>query len=78
MPNEESKNAVNVINGMFKVVTGQMMKTLDDLNQKKGTIIVTRDKNHQKKIFEKSLNLTPSMVFIGVSLNFGILEHSRI
>ncbi len=27
---------------------------------------------------EKLPNLTPSMVFIGVSLNFGILEQSRI
>ncbi len=54
------------------------MKTLDDLNQKKDIIFVTRDKTHQKKIFEKSSNLTPSMVFIGVSLNFGILEQSRI
>jgi len=37
-------------------------------------VFVTRDKNHQKRTFEKSHNLTPSMVFIGVSLNFGILE----
>lgn len=77
MPNEESKNVVNVTNGMFKVMTGQKMRILDDLNQKY-TIIVTRDKNHQKKIFKKSSNLTPSMVFIGFSLNFGILEQSRI
>jgi len=30
MPSEESKNAVNVINGMFKVMTGQKMQTLDN------------------------------------------------
>jgi len=78
MPNEELKNAVNVINGIFKVMTGQMMQTLDNIKLKKRMIFATRMKNHQKRKFEKSPNLTPSMVFIGVSLNLGILEHSRI
>jgi len=32
----------------------------------------------QEKDIEKSSDLMPSMVFIGDSLNFGILEHSRI
>jgi len=32
MPNEESKNAVNVIGGMFKAATGQKIRTLDNLN----------------------------------------------
>jgi len=32
MSNEESKNAVNVTGGMFKVMTGQKMRTLDNLN----------------------------------------------
>jgi hypothetical protein len=32
MPSEELKNAVNVTNGMFKVVTGQMILTLDNLD----------------------------------------------
>jgi hypothetical protein len=27
---EESKNAVNVMNGMFKVIIGQKMRTLDN------------------------------------------------
>jgi hypothetical protein len=31
MPSEELKNAVNVTNGMFKVVTGQMILTSDNL-----------------------------------------------
>ena len=30
----ESKSAVNVICGMFKAMTGQRMKTLDNLYQK--------------------------------------------
>ena len=34
MPNEASKNAVNAINGISKVVTGLVMKTLDDLDQR--------------------------------------------
>ncbi len=55
MPNEESKNAVNVTNGMFKVVTGQKTRTLDNLNQKKDTVIVTRDKNHKKKYLKNHL-----------------------
>jgi hypothetical protein len=49
MPSEESKNAVNVINGMFKVITGLMMKTLDNLVQKgiKDKIIIKENfKNH--------------------------------
>jgi len=49
MLNEESKNAVNVINGMFKVMTGLMMKTLDNLVQKdiKDKIIIKENfKNH--------------------------------
>jgi len=32
MPSEVAKNAVNVINGMFKAMTGQKMRTLDNLN----------------------------------------------
>jgi hypothetical protein len=32
MPSEESKNAVNVTNGMFKAMIGQKMRTLDNLN----------------------------------------------
>jgi len=32
MPKEESKNAANVAYGMFKVMTGQKMRTLDNLN----------------------------------------------
>jgi len=32
MPSEESKNAVNVTYGMFKAMTGQKMRTLDNLN----------------------------------------------
>jgi hypothetical protein len=39
---------------------------------------MTRNKNHQKRRFGKSPSLTPSIVFIGVSLNFGILEQPRI
>jgi hypothetical protein len=31
MSNEELKNAVNAINGMFKGMTGQKIKTLDNL-----------------------------------------------
>jgi len=34
MPKKESKNAVNVINGMYKEMIGQMMKTLDNSNGK--------------------------------------------
>jgi len=30
MPNEESKNAVNVICGMFKAMTGQRTRTSDN------------------------------------------------
>jgi len=67
MPSEESKNAVNAICGMFKAMTGQKMKTLDNLK-----------KGHNHNLRQKSFNLTPSMVFIGVSLNFGILEQSGI
>jgi len=32
---EELKNAVNVINGMSRVTTGQVMRTLDNKIQKK-------------------------------------------
>jgi len=32
MPIEESKNAVNVTCGMLKAMTGQRMRTLDNLN----------------------------------------------
>jgi len=32
MPSEGSKNAVNATNGMFKAMTGQKMRTLDNLN----------------------------------------------
>ena len=35
MPKEESKNVANAIYGMFKVMTGQMMRTLDNQIQKK-------------------------------------------
>lgn len=69
MPNEVSKNAVNAINGTFKVMIGPKMKTLD----KK----IPTNKNLIQK-WEKSSKIVPSMVFIGVSLNFGILEYSRI
>jgi hypothetical protein len=31
MLNEESRNAVNVTNGIFKAVTGQKILTLDNL-----------------------------------------------
>jgi len=30
MPKEESKNVADVIYGMFKVMTGQVMRTLDN------------------------------------------------
>ncbi|NQV39171.1 MAG: hypothetical protein HQ505_01290 [Nitrosopumilus sp.] len=35
IPKEESKNVVNAIYGMFKVMTGQAMRTLDNQIQKK-------------------------------------------
>ena len=35
MPKEESKNVANAIYGMFKVMTGQVMRTLDNQIQKK-------------------------------------------
>jgi len=34
MLNEVSKNAVSVINGMFKAMIGQVTKILDNLEQK--------------------------------------------
>lgn len=37
MPKEESKNVANAIYGMFKVMTGQVMRTLDNQIQKKVT-----------------------------------------
>ena len=33
MPKEESKNVANAIYGMFKVMTGQVMRTLDNQNK---------------------------------------------
>jgi len=38
MPQKESKNAVNVINGMFKGMIGQMMKTIDNSKRKQNMI----------------------------------------
>ncbi len=39
MPKEESKNVANAIYGMFKVMTGQVMRTLDNQIQKKSNKI---------------------------------------
>jgi len=49
MPSEGSKNAVNVTYGMFKAMTGQKMRTLDNLNCE-GIVIVTKQKSSEKKI----------------------------
>ena len=72
MPKEGSKSAVNVTNGMYKVMIGQKMRTLDKnpRNSHQLSTLYT--------IRENQFKMTPSMVFIGVFLNFGILEHSRI
>jgi hypothetical protein len=35
MPNEESKNAANVTDGMSKAMTGQKMRTIDSLNEER-------------------------------------------
>ena len=66
MPKEASKNAADVINGMFREMTGLKMRTLSKLIEKR-QIFVAGD---QKRTFQKPSKFTPSMVFIGVSLNF--------
>jgi hypothetical protein len=53
MPKEESKNAVNATYGMFKVTTGQVMRTLDNQMYKKSIKIRHRIKpglSHMSKI----------------------------
>jgi hypothetical protein len=45
MPKEESKNVANAIYGMFKVMTGQVMRTSDNQIQKKSNKI-----RHDRKI----------------------------
>ena len=55
-----SKNAVNVINGMFGEVIGPQMRTLDDFK-------IRSILKSQKQVFQNPFILTPSMVFIGVS-----------
>ena len=55
MPKEESKNVVNAIYGMFKVMTGQVMRTLDNQIQKKVTklgMIVKSQLYHILKIVQ--------------------------
>ena len=49
MPKEESKNVANAIYGMFKVMTGQVMRTLDNQIQKKSNKI-----RHDRKISIRS------------------------
>jgi predicted sulfurtransferase len=56
----ESKNAVNVTNGMFREAIGPQMKTLDDFK-------IRSIQKRQEWVFQKPFILTPSMVFIGVS-----------
>ncbi|MGB0855522.1 MAG: hypothetical protein ACPGQP_00625 [Nitrosopumilus sp.] len=39
MFNKESKNVVNAFNGMFKVMIGQKIEILDNLNRKRADIM---------------------------------------
>jgi len=69
MFNEVLKNAVNVTYGTFREMIGQRMKISDNIKSKIFQKCDWKINSYVKNI-KKIFNLVPSMVFIGVSLNF--------